>query len=233
MWCTRAKKEAGRLHGSMLITILLGMKLVCYVESEFNNKRVQALDRTVSKAMLAFIRIPKTGSSSLLKWVPRAGRIPHLNAYLAQWRKRILWYNGVVTPFPFSNQQNEQVPYSPTRTRFKRLQLSEIHSNGYCCTFTMPKISLYPGWSFLSIPEQNTNIQTGHISGWMELLHEQGGGKVFHLLYQKNVSRTRMKVCPKRSHWLRERHRESVHSCESALKHIFGWWLKGTLCTFQ
>ncbi len=160
---------------------------------------------TVNKSleMLGFLRIPKTGSTSILKWAEHATRKgPHYDCFFGprhfdfpptffhkknfldcphrtyertvfQWAHSIL-PTLVRDPNKFTQKFSLQM-FTIVRDPFDRL-VSYFHYVR----------RIYPAWSHMSTPEQNVTILANNLTAWMELLATQPP-KAFHLPYQKSA----------------------------------------------
>jgi hypothetical protein len=179
-----------------------------FVESQFFNYSAHRKYHSSTK-MLAFIRIPKTGSSSLLSWVASDGRTPHLKCvfgplnhkeyYPKEFNQDTLLcphrtytatvLNWAKNTLPLFHPQTQQSSLQTiTEEQYYSLQCFTVVRDPYDRLVSHFYYSrrIYPNWSRMSTPQQNATILANNISGWMELLHHEGGTP-YHFHYQKGM----------------------------------------------
>ena len=167
-----------------------------------------ATTRHAKIPLLGFLRIPKTGSTSLLAWAAVASRRgPHFECFLGS---KTTDSKHNLFPESFYRQHYLHCPhrtYETTVWHWARRVLPNLIQESVDSgpkTFSLQFFTIlrdpfdrlvsyfqyvqriYPTWSHVSTPEQNATILANNLSGWMELLAAQGS-EAFHLPYQKSA----------------------------------------------
>jgi hypothetical protein len=187
-----------------------------YIEETFlstksSNNEVQE----DSVTMLGFLRIPKTGSTSVLTWAAAAGnQTAHFECFYGSRHQRsefpslffeqhyldcphrtyeatVLEWAKDVLPKTIDGTFNHDASSAIKQERRPRdfsLQLFTILRDPFdrLVSYFQYVRRIYPVWSYMSTVEQNTTILANNMTGWMQLLATQPS-KAFHLPYQKDA----------------------------------------------
>jgi hypothetical protein len=180
---------------------------------KFVNQTIVGTTRTTTKhrrrpglELLGFLRIPKTGSTSLLSWAVNASHQgPHYQCFFGPRNKiiksspQLLFHqqqNYLYCPHRVYEKTvdfwaNEVLPKlvgNRTRTRTFGLRLFTIIRDPFdrLVSYFYYARRIYPHWSSSSTSRQNEAILANDIERWMELLATEESPS-FHLPYQRGA----------------------------------------------
>lgn len=159
--------------------------------------------------LLGFLRIPKTGSTSLLTWAANASHSgPHYSCFLGP-REQLLpdvFHKGHFLDCPHRVYEKTVTEWaskvlpkivdtrdggdysSPPRKQDFQLRLFTIVRDPFerLVSYFQYVRRIYPTWSFAATPLQNATILADDLDGWLNLLATEDS-RAFHLPYQKGA----------------------------------------------